>query len=211
MRSCTRSLLGLLAAALTAAALAGCGLNKPYPDKNLYAIDAGGAAAAATTAPGTPGSMTVRLAPVRVAKPFDGQTFIYKLGPEQYRVDYYNGFVALPDRLIAGQVAQWLADSGTVKYAVLSGSGLECRYALETNVTALYGDYTQGTSPKAVVEVTFYLLSDVAGGTGLVMQKKYRREEPLKSDTPAELAAAYGRAWRAILTELTDDLGKAGK
>lgn len=199
-------LSGVLAAGLgVAVGLGGCGVSQPFPEKNLYAIDAGVAASAPASAPAT---MTIRLAPVRIAKPFDGQTFVYRVGPEQYKVDYYNGFVAPPDRLISAQLAGWLAGSGVVKYAVAGGSSLDCGYTLETNVTGLYCDYTQAKSPRAVVEVTCFLIEDAGGGPRLVLQKRYRQEAAVGADKPGELAAGFGRAWREIFGRLVEDLGK---
>ena len=194
-----------LAALALLAALSGCNVSKPAPDQNLFVIETGHPAAA-TTAPATAPALTLRILPVRIARPFDSQTFQYKVGPDQYRIDYYNGFVAPPSRLLGGQLAAWLHDSGTVKYAVTTGSSLDCKYSLESNVTSLYGDYTKPAAPKAVIEMDVFLVAEEPAGTRLIMQKAYHRDEPAGDGKPAALAAAFGRAYRAVLTQLSADL-----
>lgn len=87
----------------------GCGgLSQPYPTKSSFALQATPPAASAK-APTTQAAAIV--GSVNVSRPFDGQGFVYRVGPAQFDTDYYNGFVSPPERLLAGDLSAWLAAS----------------------------------------------------------------------------------------------------
>ena len=181
---------------------AGCAsLTQPYPQKNLYVISAGEPAA-----PGGSRSPSVlRIRPVRVAKPYDEKTFVYKTGESIFTVDYYNGFLADPSPLLTGELTRWLAASGG--FAVVLGStGADHDLTLETNVTALYGDYSEKTSPKAVIEARFVLVREEKTAYKVVFEKMYRETEPLAGAQPEQLVKGFGQAYRRMLEKLTADL-----
>jgi|GEM_PF-2927060 len=216
--------------ALLLTTLAGCGLSQRPPERAFFAIDPGHPATVATTAPATsiaPSDLTLRVLAARVAKPYDSQSFVYKLAPNQFQSDYYNGFIAPPDRMLAGALIEWLNHSGAVKYAVGSASSLDTRYSLELTVPALYADYTNPKSPKAIIEIRAFLFHEGSSGTQILLQNLYQESEPIEAppagassggvvngsaaaanNTPANIAAAYSRAYQKILTRLTDDLQK---
>ncbi len=133
--------LGVTFAALLGAA--GCtSLTQPYPQKNLYTLSAG-----QPVQVGGPRRLTLRVQPVRIATPYNSRTFVYKSGPNAYTIDYYNGFLTDPDRLLTGELISWLETSGPFAI-VLGSSGADYDLSLETNVTALYGDYSVKTASK---------------------------------------------------------------
>jgi ABC-type uncharacterized transport system auxiliary subunit len=180
---------------------AGCALTQPYPQKNQYVISAGDPAAAG----GSRSSSVLRIRSARVAKPYDEKTFVYKTGESAFTVDYYNGFLADPSPLLTGELTRWLAASG--HFAVVLGStGADNDLTLETNVTALYGDYSEKGSPKAVIEARFILVREDKTAYRVVFEKTYRQVEPLAGAQPEQLVKGFGQAYRRMLESLTVDL-----
>ena len=98
---------------------------------------------------------------MRIAKPFDATGFVYKVAESRFTTDYYNGFIAEPDRLLTGELVNWLAASGEFGSVVEESSAADYRLTLESNVTELYGDYTNKTAPQAVMELKVFVIDDV--------------------------------------------------
>jgi uncharacterized lipoprotein YmbA len=196
----------LTAGLLALGAAASCSsISRPYPEKSFFAVDAGPTPAAAKA----PGEGALRVRRLRVARPYDGLTFVYKTGASEFRTDYYNGFIAAPEALLTSETIRWLAAAGPFASVVDVASSAPSRYALEGNVTALCGDLTDPKAPKAILEVRFFLLDESGAEAAVKFQKAYAVSAPAAGDKPAELAAAWGQALRQILSALAADLAKA--
>ncbi len=195
-----------LCAALALVAAAGCSsMSQPFPEKALFAIDAG--QPDGPVADGCPYALRVRT--LRVAEPFDGRAFVYRLGPSQYKTDYYNGFVGSPDQLLTGEMIGYLAESRLFAAVIDSAGEGDHQYVLDGSVSELCGDYAKVGSPRAVVAARIFLFDDRQAITRVVFQKVYRKEAPLDGATPEALAAGLGVAYGQLLAELTADLSKA--
>jgi cholesterol transport system auxiliary component len=193
----------LMMSAMMTAWLAGCaGLTRPYPQKDLFAISLGDPPAASAASSPT----VLRVAGVRIARPYDDRTFVYKTGESSFTTDYYNGFIAEPDRLLTSELTAWLSRSGLFSAVIGGSSVLNYDLTLETNVTALYGDYSAKGSPKAVVEARFFLVDDHGGTYKLLLQKVFNESEPLPGDQPEQLIQGWDRALRRMLEGLDADL-----
>jgi cholesterol transport system auxiliary component len=180
---------------------AGCGLSQPYPQRNLYVISPGEPA----TPAGDRTPSVLRIRPVRVAKPYDEKTFVYKTGESIFTVDYYNGFLTDPSALLSGELAGWLSESGPFAN-VLGSTAADYDLTLEANVTALYGDYSEKASPRAVIEARFVLVREEKTAYKVVFEKMYREAEPLAGAQPEQLVRGLGQAYRRMLEKLTGDL-----
>ena len=186
--------------------LAGCeAMSQPFPDKDFFAIDAG----APTSPAAQPMAGTVRVRPLRIAQPYDGRTFVYKVGPSKYKTDYYNSFIASPDQLLTSELTRWLSETKPFAAVVDSAGEAAHRYVLDGIVSELYGDYTDPQKPKAAIQAKSFLLDDSRAETAVVMQKTYREEVPLAKPGPESLAVGLGQAWRGVLTDLDADLSQA--
>lgn len=181
----------------------GCGgLSKPYPDKSLHAIHVGEPpASSAVRSP-----LVLRIATVRVAMPFDASTFVYKTGNSKFTTDYYSGFVAPPGRLLTGELSAWLSKSGPFTCVIDGASTADYHLTLESNVTALYGDYTSSQNPSAVIEARFFVVDSRQAQYNVVLQKMYRETEPVLAQGPDALVVGWQKALGRIFTALADDL-----
>jgi hypothetical protein len=77
-------------------------------------------------------------------------------------------------------------------------------------VNALYGDFRNPNSPRAVLEIEFFLTSEIAAKPGILMQNRYAKSLPLTGRTPEALVKAWNHALEEILTSLTADLKATG-
>jgi cholesterol transport system auxiliary component len=208
-----RRAVAVVAAAVCTLA-ASCGmLSQPAPEKALFAIDPGEPpAAVASSAPRSkasttmPGGAVLRVRRLRVASPYDGQEFVYRIKGDEFRSDYYNGFIAAPDQLLTGSLVAWVLRAGIFESVVDMSSGIPARYVLEGDVTALYGDYTDKAAPKAVMTVRVFLLDDADAGLRIIFQKEYNAAVPIDPGSAESLTKGLSHAFRQILEQMTADL-----
>jgi ABC-type uncharacterized transport system auxiliary subunit len=187
---------------LLPALAAGCDMSKPSPDKTLFTID-----------PGQPTKTYQQVCPsalrvyaIRVASPSDAQTFLYKRAGSRYETDYYNGFIAPPERLLTGTLIDWAGRSGLFAAVVDSGSRLNHRYVLEGMVSEMCGDYSDPKAAKASITASFFIIDDEPIDNRVVFNKTYKATAPIAGANSDAMAAALNAAYRTVLTDLTEDL-----
>jgi uncharacterized lipoprotein YmbA len=183
---------------------AGCGsLSKPYPDKSLYGISAGDPPQRSDS----PRHEVLMVKRTRVNRQYADANFVYRTGSSQFKTDYYAGFIATPDHVFGGELANWLSQSGLYSSVITAGSSADYQSSLESNITELYGDYTQNP-PTAVIEAKFFLIGGSGGPLAIKFQKTYRQTEPLGGPGLDKLVDGWNRAYREILTSLVNDLAQ---
>jgi len=184
--------------------LAGCDLAKAYPQREFFAFEPG----AAPAATGQPMDIIVRVNAVHIAAPYDTRKFTYRTSADAFDTDYYNGFVDVPDRLLAGGMVEWLSASKVFRVTVGPESNVQSDLQVETNVVEMYGDYRDKKAPKAVISARVFLLNQEGVATQVLFERKYDAVVPVKGPKAADLAAGFGQAWREILLHASADLAK---
>ena len=203
MKAFTSVLLGCGLLLATSMGPAACGLSKPYPAKQLYAIDVGTPQPVTAPLPG----MTLRVLRARVSDPFSSREFQYLIAPNQFQQDYYANFVADPDRLLTSEIIEWMSAAGLYATVVDASSPVKADRSLQCVVTQLYGDMSDpAVSARAVVEARFFLLDETDVDAKVLFSKDYRQAEPVTGTGADKLTQAWGRAMRKILEQLTTDL-----
>ncbi len=183
--------------------LNGClNLERGYPEKRYFVLDVSRDKKNSNSSSGV--AITVRR--FSISPQYEGKGLIYKLSDLNYVSDFYNEFFVLPVSVLTEEVQQWMVGSGLYSSVVTPSSYIEPTQVLEGKVTALYGDYSEGTSHKAVLEIHLFLLNRVSDSYGINFQKRYRVEETLPTDTPDDLVKGWNRALKKILTEFEADL-----
>ncbi len=183
--------------------LVGClNLERRYPEKRYFILDV--SRDAGISSPDTGTVLTVRR--FRISPQYEGKGFVYRLADLSYESDFYNEFFIPPASLITEEIRQRLAGSGLFQHVVTPSSHLDTAYVLEGAVTALYGDYSVSAAPKAVLEMQFFLLDETSTSPKIIYQSQYRKEEPLKGNTPDALVKSWNNALKQILTEFETDL-----
>ncbi len=183
--------------------LIGCiNLERSYPEKRYFILDV--SRDVGISSPDTGIVLTVRR--FRISPQYEGKGFVYRLADLSYESDFYNEFFIPPASLITEEIRQRLAGSGLFRHVVTPSSHLDTAYVLEGAVTALYGDYSVSAAPKAVLEMQFFLLDETSTSPKIIYQSQYRKEEPLKGNTPDALVKSWNNALDQILTEFETDL-----
>ncbi len=192
-----------LSAALAAV---GCiSMERAYPIKRQYVL---GVSRSGERLP-KPLAGAVKVRQFSISVRFDGREFVYRIGDVAYESDFYNEFLASPASMLTEEARQWLEASGIFANAVDTGSGAAAVYVLEGNVPRLYGDYADQTTPRAVLEIQFFLIDNRTDAGAVVFHKTYAAAEPIASRNPAELVKGWNGCLEKILTELEEDLRAA--
>jgi cholesterol transport system auxiliary component len=191
---------GLLALlALCAACL---GIERSYPDRRYFVLDSG----ANTNSSDSSANETLQVSNIRVSPRYADKNFIYRTSDAGYESDFYNQFLIAPAFLITEEVRKGLIGSQVFKYVIGPSSPLQPSYVLEGTVNALYGDFRNADSPRAVLEMEFFLTGEIPAKPGILMQKRYVKSIPLTGRTPEALVKGWNQALEEILTSLEADL-----
>ncbi len=195
----------LLLAALLAAASAGClGLERSYPQKRYFLIDAtrGGDP---LPAQGERPLLLIRR--LDVSPGWVDPNLVYRRLDGSWESDFYNRFFVPPAAMLTGEVREWLRSSGLFAHVVEPGSQAEPDLILEGSITALYGDFAAPSLPQAVMEMQF-LLVDPADGYRVRFEGDYRSSFPAEAAEPEALVEAWDQALADLLARLEGDLAR---
>ena len=183
---------------------AGClRMEQSAPDKQYFMLDATRKAGAVTEDVRGPTLMVRNLS---VSPPYDGKAFIYRTSSLKYESDYYNAFFLSPGIMLTEEIRKWLQRSSLFNVVLDFSSMSQALYLLEGNVSALYGDYTEKTAPKAILEMSFTLKKNAPPHPVIVIKREYREAVLLKKGGPEALVAGWSRALEGILTSFEKDL-----
>jgi uncharacterized lipoprotein YmbA len=184
-------------------ALSGCiEITKSYPEKQFYAFETARQGAKSSLVPGT----ILRVRPFPAAPKFEGRELVYRTGEFQYESDFYNEWLVAPNAILTQQVQNWLAASGLFQYVLDGSSMLDETHVLEGSITALYGDYRDKTSPKAVMELRVRLIHESGNHSDIVLQQDYRQAVTVADESPGTLVKGWNDELQQILTALEEDL-----
>jgi uncharacterized lipoprotein YmbA len=182
---------------------AGCiGIERSYPDTRYFVLEAG-----ANPSPSNPSvNETLQVSAIRVSPRYADRSFVYRTSAAGYESDFYNQFLVSPSSLITEEVRKDLIASQVFKYVISGSRQLQPSYVLEGTVNALYGDFRNPDSPKAVLEMEFFLTSELPAKPGILMQKRYAKSLPLTGRSPEALVKGWNQALDEILISLAADL-----
>jgi cholesterol transport system auxiliary component len=182
---------------------AGCvGIERSYPDKRYFVLEV-----PAQASPSNPtANETLQVSNIRVSPRYADRSFVYRTSEAGYESDFYNQFLIAPASLITEEVWKGLAGSQVFKYVISASSPLQPSYVLEGAVNALYGDFRNSDSPRAVLEMEFFLTSEIPEKPGILLQKRYAKSIPLSGRSPEALVKGWNQGLEEILTSLMADL-----
>lgn len=183
----TFSIFGLL--------LAGC-LSKPALKRQTFAFENPPPAASSSSG----GIVAVNA--VTVSDLFNGQSFVYRIGPEAYETDSYAGFLVPPNRAIAIAMRAHLLNSGRFADVIEPGSQRKADRTVEVYVSELYGDFTKAGQSAAVLSMRVSVADTAASASPSPLQKNYSRRIAIKENT----ATAVMAGWNAALSEIMNEV-----
>lgn len=188
--------------ALLALCAACVGIEKSYPDKRYFVLESSANPSSANPA----GNETLEVSNIRISPRYADRSFVYRTSEAGYESDFYNQFLVSPSSLITEEVRKALTGSQIFKYVISPTNQLQPSYVLEGTVNALYGDFRNTNSPRAVLEMEFFLTSEIPGNPGILMQRRYAKSLPLTGRTTEALIKGWNQALEEILTSLVADL-----
>ena len=129
------------------------------------------------------------------------------MGDQQYESDFYHEFLVAPAAMIRDATRNWFAQSGLFTRVADPGSYLEPTFALEVNITGLYGDAREHGAVQAVVELRAFFLK-VRGSRDpmIIHSKTYSANRKAETLDAVGLVAAFNVCLEAILTDLEADI-----
>ena len=135
---------------------------------------------------------------------FSTKSLVYRKGQSEYETDFYNQFLIRPDDMITEKTRSWLSESGLFKWVLEPGSYTDATHVIEGNITALYGDFRDESSPKATMKIRVFLIK--LPEKTVVFGKTYEMVSEVKSQTAEALVEAFDKCLINILSALEKDL-----
>ena len=123
--------------ALLALCAACVGIEKSYPDKRYFVLEASANPSSANPA----GNETLEVSNIRISPRYADRSFVYRTSEAGYESDFYNQFLVSPSSLITEEVRKCLTGSQIFKYVISPTNQSQPSYVLEGTVNALYGDF----------------------------------------------------------------------
>ncbi len=203
MTSLRFKLLVCSAVFVSSLVLSGCG-QSAVASRKYYLLD--------TMRQGPPASVhsdaTLRVRRFDVDQAFATRQLVYRVEATRYEPDFYDQFLVPPGVMITEKTRDWLAASGLFQRVTSTNSPLEAAYVLEGNVLSLYADFTTGATPRAVMEMRFFLLATSDANEAVPLAKTYKAESPLADRTASAVVDALSTDLADILTRLEADIAK---
>ncbi|KPK42708.1 MAG: hypothetical protein AMJ65_07250 [Phycisphaerae bacterium SG8_4] len=185
--------------------ISGCGSRQAY-NKKYFLLSA--VRQAQPTAAQTDIVLDVRRFTIDSA--FAGKGLVYRTGQFEYESDFYSEFLASPAAMITEKTRNWLSGSGLFKRVLDTASQADPTHTLAANITALYGDFRDKTSPQAKMELRVFLLKAQAGEESIpVFGQTYESAVGIESEGPEGLVEALDRCLANILSNLERDMVQA--
>ncbi|MCB1142572.1 MAG: membrane integrity-associated transporter subunit PqiC [Leptospiraceae bacterium] len=174
-------------------------LKKDYPEKKYYLLDTD----RSNLKKGKLKFPLLKITKIRISPYFEGKNFVYKQGNLNYETDFYNEFLVYPSNNINEVVNKWIIESGlSVPWSVYD----EDVYQLQINVESLHGDFSDGSKPRAILELNFLLQK--AGSKKILYTKKFHKDEPITEINADNLVTAWNKGLTEIMIEMESDLRK---
>lgn len=148
---------------------------------------------------------------LRVASPFEGQSFVYRTGEFSYERDPYAAFLVPPAESLAEPLKTYFRQSGIFRDVVEPGSALEPDIVAEVSVARLNGDFRSRANPASVLEIHFTFVGTADKSPNrILLDKEYSQEVSLQARTAAAVMAGWNKGLTEILGQVCKDLEARG-
>ncbi|SDK83224.1 cholesterol transport system auxiliary component [Maridesulfovibrio ferrireducens] len=200
-----KALILCFAASLLIVAVAGCvKLERPSLDRKYYTLSAARSGQNVFTN-GTTKNLIVRR--IKVSSRYEDRDLVYHVSENVYEADYYNAFFVPPASMLTQELKVWMADSGIFANVLGPESMGTGEFLLEGVVNSIYGDIS-GPSPKAVINMQFFMLDNSSPEMPIIYSRSFNRDVVAKSATASALVVAMNEGITDIFSELEKDIAK---
>ncbi len=183
-------------------------VGQPHLEPNLYQLMANSPQAEPQNSQALKRRLLL-IGPFSAGAVYDDLAFVYQVGPEELKTDFYNQFAAPPARLLADQTTQYLNENNKRLRAVkMTGLAL-ADYGLDAYVEAIYGDFTHDEEGVAVIKIRFTLNDLGSAKPRVLLDKVYEERVMCAEKTPEALVAAWSLALSNLLFQVNADIEAA--
>ena len=197
----TNRIMILLVVVSAMGAVAGC-LQREAIVKDMFLLDVQRSAASAEPTSG----IVLAVQPFSIAPAFQGRGFVYRTDTDQYESDYYNEYFVSPAAMISELTRNWLTGSGIFTHVLSPVSSAEPTCLLEGHIRQMAVDSRDQASPKAVLEISFFLVERDKRNRTVLLHESYSAVRPLQEKTAPAYIDALNGCLRQILEGLEKDL-----
>jgi len=135
---------------------------------------------------------------------FDSHSFVYRLGKNEYAIDYYNEFVSSPARLIT-QIIEGSLCAQDHLISIQTNMKQNINFRLSGKIIRLYGDFQDPSNPRAVIEISITLEKSKGTVFQAIFSKIYLAEENISSSDSSNLVSGWNTGLLKIVIEFIKD------
>jgi len=198
-----KKLLGSLFVSTLALVSAGCvDLSRPALAKHYYLLE---------TSPKPPDgppahAAAIRVTGVEIAAPFSERALVYRLDQERYESDFYNEYFVAPRAMITSKLVEWLTVRRVFATTLPPSSTLDAPYAIEGQVTALYGDLRDKAKTAAVFGMQVFVTDSSNPDKRIMLQRVCAEQMPVPDRSADAISKGLSQALQQCFAEIEADL-----
>jgi len=182
---------------------AGCvDLSRPALAKHYYLLDA--VPEPVDEPPAHAGA--IRVTGIEVSAPFSERTLVYRLDKERYESDFYDEFFVAPRAMVTSELVEWLRVRRVFATTLPPSSTLDAPYALEGQVTAMYGDLRDKDKTEAVFSIQVFVTHMGNPDRAIVLQRTYDQRVRVADRSADAITKGLSEALQQSLAQLEADL-----
>jgi cholesterol transport system auxiliary component len=182
---------------------AGCvDLSRPALAKHYYLLDA--VPKPVDEPPAHAGA--IRITGIEVSAPFSERTLVFRLDKERYESDFYDEFFVAPRAMVTTELVEWLRVRRVFAATLPPSSTLDAPYALEGQVTAMYGDLRDKEKTEAVFSIQVFVTHIGNPERAIVLQRTYDQRVRVADRSAGAITKGLSEALQQSLTQLEADL-----
>jgi uncharacterized lipoprotein YmbA len=146
------------------------------------------------------------LHPVKLTTQYQTNQIILRVGENELLPQIGHEFIGDPQDMLTDQLRRWLLKTGLFS-DVITQDYAKADMALETAVTAMYGEAREQFSPQSVLEMQFFLtIEDDSGAREPLFQTGLRGEVDIENTTPPRVVNGYKIGLSEVLSTFESDL-----
>ena len=197
-----KKLLGSISFSTLLLLSSGCvDLSRPALAKHYYLLETAPKPADAPPAH----AYAVRVTGVEVAAPFSERSMVYRLEQERYESDFYNEYFVAPRAMITSKLVEWLSMRRVFTTTLPPSSTLDAPYAIEGQVTALYGDVRDKAKTAAVFGMQVFV-TDSNPDKRIMLERTCAQQVPVSDRSADAISKGLSQALQQCFAELEADL-----
>lgn len=146
------------------------------------------------------------LHPVTLTGQYQTKQIMLRVGDNEFQPQLGNEFVTEPQDMLTDQLRRWLLKTGLFS-DVITHDYAKADMALETAVTAFYGEGREQFSPQSVLEMQFFLsVEDELGKREPIFQTGLRGEVDITDTSATEVVKGFKIGLLEVLSTFESDL-----